>query len=82
MVRPPDINSIVKKNAQNDSTTMTTSPTKQSWLEQHSTFIKKEITELRHFFTKPIRRFSSKSTFYDRWKRTILIAGKTKLFST
>ncbi len=54
---------------------MTTASTKQSWLEQHSTFIRKEITELRHFFTKPVRRFSSKSNFYDRWKRIILIAG-------
>jgi membrane protease YdiL (CAAX protease family) len=75
MMPPQDINLTVEQSAQTNPTTMPTSSIEQSLAEPHSSFFRREIVELRHFLTKPVRRFHSKSTLLDRWKRVILLAG-------
>jgi membrane protease YdiL (CAAX protease family) len=68
-------NLTVNQNPRSNPIKMTTSSIKQSWIERYSIFARKEIAELRVFFEKPVRRFSSRSTFHERWKRLALLAG-------
>jgi membrane protease YdiL (CAAX protease family) len=75
MTPPQDTNLTEEQSAQSNLTAMPTSPTKQRLAEPQSTFIRREIVELRQFLAKPVRRFSSKSTLSDRWKRVMLLAG-------
>nr|WP_315484325.1 CPBP family glutamic-type intramembrane protease [uncultured Undibacterium sp.] len=78
MTPPPDIDLIEEQSTPNSQKAITTSPTNntgQNWTRRLDTFIRKEVTELRHFFAKPVRRFSSKSNFRDRCKRLGLLAG-------